>query len=91
MALVEAGQKRAIGPFALAILNLATILPRPLANGPGDEIRSVNSVSMWITGTITRKAKSEAKSFSSLRVLQVDFRRLRRKYLYKRYFFTANL
>ena len=64
-------------PFAVAILNLAAILPRPHANGPGDEIRSVNSVSMCITGTITRKAKSEAKSFSPLRVLQVDFRPLR--------------
>ena len=28
---------------------------------------------MWITGTITRKAKSEAKSFSPLRGLQVVF------------------
>ena len=33
--------------------------------------------SMWITGTITRKAKSEGKSFSPLRGLQVDFRPLR--------------
>ena len=33
--------------------------------------------SMWITGTITRKAKSEEKSFSPLRGLQVDFRPLR--------------
>ena len=35
------------------------------------------SVCMWITGTITRKAKSEAKSSSPLRSLQVDFRSLR--------------
>ena len=28
---------------------------------------------MWITGTITCKAKSEAKHFSTLRGLQVDF------------------
>ena len=33
--------------------------------------------SMWITGTITPKAKSEAKSFSLLRGLQVDFSPLR--------------
>ena len=30
--------------------------------------------SMWLTGTITRKAKSEAKGFSPLRGFQVDFR-----------------
>ena len=34
-------------------------------------VYAVNS--MWITGTITRKAKSEAKSLSPLRGLQVDF------------------
>ena len=33
----------------------------------------VSELSMWITGTITCKAKSEGKSFSPLLSLQVDF------------------